>query len=536
MNVITQDRRIWARHLQFFDAFIPFYPHSQFASSLKHSSAAQLLKRDTTSVPSLHEMPWSTLSEDVWNLIFVHVPLTHRLGSCSRVNWTLYRAAAATQQITLYKGKAGVQRLPGLDHWMQQHGRHLTRLQLDALDGALTELPCPNLQELYLGDMRVQLSGSSTQPGLLHSCTRLTKLYLVACKFANGHSSLATLSSLVRLQRLTIMAVVSESTDDGGMPSTVLQHLTQLTHLYLDNADQLLNADSLQHVSCLVNLQELHLAYSTVPLSPSTTPGLSRLTALRKVRLEDVNLEPSILQDCTQLQGLELDRLAIISAGGAAALHSLLGRLQQLQSLQLVELEYDWPVAAAAYTSLTASSHLQRLKLDIDNLPSGIWPHVFPPDRQLPALQELNLGSYGEDEDEDDEDEPGPPAAAAATPGTDDLGCIISCCPGLHTISIDVQPDTNLAELAKASGLTRLSVEGLHAEGFASLRALSGLVSLQHLSVAPGAPITPQDLLRLTALTGLISLRVDPGIAPQFQQDAGHVGVLYFQVGTMLSG
>jgi len=271
---------------------------------------------------------------------------------------------------------------------------------------------------------------------------------------------------------------------------------------------RLLNDDSLQHTSCLVNLQELHIYYSTVPLSPSTAPGLSGLTALRKVRLLSANLDPSVLQDCTQLQGLELHRLAIISAGGAAALHSLLGRLQQLQNLQLMNLEYEWPVTAAAYSSLTASSHLQRLELDIETLPAGIWPHVFSPDRQLPALHDVVMYWPGWDE-------PNPPPVAA--PGTADISCLASCCPGLCSISIPLQPDTQLAALAKGSALTSLSVSGLHAEAFESLGALSGFVNLQELSVDLGGPISPQDLLRLTTLTGLKRLYINPFMVPDFE-------------------
>jgi len=457
-------------------------------------------------------MSWSTLSEDVWKHILVHIPLEHRLKSCSRVNRTLYRAAAAaTQHITLYHGEPVVQGLPGLCHWMVQHGQHVTSLQLSAFgaqcERTLEQLPCPHLRELGLGNMQVQLSASSTQPGVLHSCTRLTKLLLHFCQFTDGHTSLAALSSLVRLQHFA-MAAVSGSSDDGGMPSTVLQHLTQLTYMCLDSVSELLNADSLQHTSCLVNLQELHIYHSSIPLSHNTTPGWSRLTALRKILLVSANLDPSILQDCTQLQDLELNHLAIMSAGGGAALHSLLGRLQQLHSLQLTELEYEWPVAAAAYSSLTASSALQQLYLAVDNMPAGVWPHVFPPDRQLPALQELSFEWSGSDE-------PDPPPAAA--PGTADIDCLASCCPGLRSISISLQPGTQLSALAKASGLTRLWVSGLLEQGFESLRALSRLVSLQRLSVYLGGPITPQDLLRLTALTGLTQLSIEPNTAPEFE-------------------
>jgi len=128
-------------------------------------------------------MSWSTLSEVFWKHILVHIPLSHRLGSCSKVNKTLYRAAAAaTQHIELYHGEAVVQRLPGLCQWMLHHGQHLTSLRLSAFGAqsgrTLKQLPCPHLRELGLGSMQVQLCGSSTQPGVLHSCTRLTKLLL----------------------------------------------------------------------------------------------------------------------------------------------------------------------------------------------------------------------------------------------------------------------------------------------------------------------------------------------------------------------
>jgi len=375
----------------------------------------------------------------------------------------------------------------------------------------LIQLPCPNLRELNLSYIKLQLSGSSTQPRVLHSCTRLNKLLLQYCQFVDGHSSLSALSSLVPLQHLELImgAVVSRPTNDACLPSTLLQHLTELTHLCLQHADQLLNADSLQHASCLVNLQELHITGSSFPLSHSTTPGWSRLTALRKVSIQRASLDPSILQDCTQLHGLALHWVNIVGAGGAAALLSLLGRLQQLKSLKFFQPEYDWP--AAAYTSLTASSHLHELAVYIDSLPPGVWQCVFPSDRQLPALRDLTLSAY-----EWDESHPLPASAS----GTDDISRLASCCPGLHKITIDVQPGAQLSPLAKVSGLTSLSVSGLHEEGFESLRALSELVSLQELSVEPGRPITPQDLLRLTALTGLTRLCIDPHTAPEFEGEA----------------
>jgi len=495
-----------------------------FASAWTHAKT----KTDVDH-PKLKAMSWSTLSEDLWKRIMEYVPLTDRLSSCSQVSRTLCRAAAAA---TCAVESFDVHSLHALCQWITLHGQHLTSLQLSAVDENLTQLPCPNLLELDLAFIDVQLGGSSTQPGVLHSCTRLTMLRLDRCYFTSTDeyytNSLAALSALVELQHLGLMD--DRDGDGNWMPSAVLQQLPHLTYLHIrDQGNYLLVTGSLQHLSCLTNLQELHIAsfgvlHPRISLSPSATPGLSRLTALKKVDLQGVSLDPTILQDCTQLQSLGLMWVAIISAGGAAALHTLLGRLLQLQSLRLLKLEYDWPAAAAAYTSLTASSHLQRLHLTVDNMPPGVWRYVFPPDRQLPELHELDMRWSG-----GLVDVPVPPPAA--TPGTDDVGFITTCCPGLCKL---VQPDTQLADLTKVSGLTSLSVSGLHGAGFVSLAALSGLISLRQLYVHLGGPITPGDLLCLTALTSLTRLSVDLVMVPEFE-GAVDVTLYLAQVRTCLN-
>jgi len=456
-------------------------------------------------------MSWSSLSEDVWSRTLHFLPYSERLGSCSRVSWTLYRAAAAATQEVRLSG-CSAQRSMGLQEWMLHHGHHITSVDLSAGSETLTQLPCPNLRHLKLTFMTMQLGASSTQPGVLHSCMGLTKLHLIACVHA-GQNGLAPLSALVSLQHLELH-ISNNNRARGQMPSTVLQHLQGLTYLALrDHTAPLLTTRSLEHISCLVNLQELHID-SKVLLSPSTTPGISRLTALTALSMERGQLDPVCLQDCTQLQELVLTAVTITSAAGAdgaaqqAALHNLVGRLQQLQSLRLCELQYDWHVAAAAYSSLTTSSKLQRLFLTVGDLPPGIWRHVFPPDRQLPALQEfvVRFNSWIATE---------PPPPAALT--TDDISCLVSCCPGLRNVDIDVQPGSQLAVFAQAAGLTSLSLVFLHAEDFDSLRALSGLIGLQGLYVGLAGPITPCDLLRLTALTGLTALSIDTGTAPEFE-------------------
>jgi len=388
------------------------------------------------------------------------------------------------------------QRIMGLHQWLLHHGQHITSVQLGVGDATLTRMPCSNLRNLELVYMTVQLGASSTHPGVLHSCRWLTRLKL-NCVQTDGQNGLAALSVLVSLQHLELHI---SSQHSGQLSSTVFQHLQQLTYLALrDYMGPLLNTRSLEHISCLVNLQGL-LIDSKVLLSPSTIPGISRLTALTTLSLEDVQLDLVCLQDCTQLQELVLTAVTIISAdgaAGAAALHTLVGRLGQLQSLQLCDLQYDWHIATAAYSSLTASSKLQKLILIVADLPPGVWRHVFPPDRQLPALQgfALHCTSWITEES--------PPPAAL---GTDDISCLISCCPGLRDVDIHMQPGSQLAEFAKAAGLTSLSASPVHAEDFESLRSLSGLVGLQGLSVGLVGPITPCDLLCLTALTGLTAL------------------------------
>jgi len=318
------------------------------------------------------------------------------------------------------------------------------------------------------------------------------------CPLKGVKNSSAALSTLVGLQHLELRPWDARMVNSADQPpSKVFQQLQHLTYLYLCSEGQQLTTDFLKHASCLVNLQTLHIADSTVPLSPSTAPDTSRLTALREATFECASLDPCLLQHCTQLQRLDMWKVAIISADGASALPllDLISGMQQLRELRLENLEYEWPDDTAAYSGLTASSNLQKLSLHITTFPPGIWQHVFTPASRLPALQEMMLCRADR----------GPPPPAAL--GADDISRLISCCPGLRAITIDVQPDATLTHLAHASGLTNLSVLFLSAEDF---EALSGLVALQELSVGLARPIAPCKLMCLTALTALTELSIEP--------------------------
>lgn len=484
-------------------------------------------------------MSWSSLSEDLWRQIQQFVPLKDRLSSCSRVSRTLHRAAAAaTQQVNLSVPFSGIAH-PSLFQWMQHHGQHLAsfgfcgKTRQESPIWAL--LTCPNLLELHLCRIAVQLGVSGQQPGVVHSCTQLTTLQLHDCSLLGSTLQIiGALSALPGLQHLELLGTVPE--DEGvfeqGHPSTVLQHLQCLTHLQI-SCQRWLQEESLQHISCLTNLQELHITSPSARLCPSTTPGLSSLTALRKFSFHAGKLDPEILQDCTQLQELELIWVFPISAGDAAGLQllGLVGRLQQLRCLRLKQLD-NWPLAAAAAVAacvnLTASSKLEELDLDIDDLPPSIWQHIFPPDRQLTALQKLSVSCS------DFWDPLEPPAAAAL--GTAAITLLANCCPKLRELYLNRQPGAQVTALTQLSALTKLGVVVpelvVVADTLEPFVALSGLSSLEHLWIKLAPRITPVDLLHLTALTALTALETPPAWASALSDD---VSLEFFQVCTRVT-
>jgi len=427
-------------------------------------------------------MSWATLSVDIWTKILQFLP-PDCLGPCSTVSKTLqHAAAAATTEVFFQQGSA--HRLAGLLHWILRYGRHLTSLDLRLPAGTF---PC------------------SVQPGVnkiacvLDSCTQLRKLTLFLQSVGSFAGVWAALSTLAELQQLDLAVGGAQQQPDHRMPSTVLQHLQPLTQLQLcDTTGCLFDTHSLQHISCLTNLQSLRIAHHEgVALCSSSTPGINRLTALQGIYLHSVSLDPAILQDCRQLQSLALIRVSIINDDDAACLLSLAGRLPQLLQVEFTELEYHWPIAAAAYTSLTASSKLERLAIDIEGLPPGVWQFLFPAGGQWPALQCLTSA----------ESEPALPPPAAAL-GTDDLSRLVGCCPGLQHVAISLQPGAQLAPLAQLSALTCLIAVNADAGAFESFGALTGLLTLRALLVNTPEVLVPQSLLRFTAMTGLTALRI----------------------------
>jgi hypothetical protein len=314
------------------------------------------------------------------------VPIEDRITSCSAVSRALEQAAAAaTQQAQLTHERHGewdhfTERIVVFFQWTSHHGQYLTSLRLSDIrlhrktrpdTAQVLQLPCPNLLELELALVAVQLGPTSTHPGVLHTCTQLTKLRLRACPITDWPTGLAALSAAPQLQDLQLAdiqppagaaAAVLDS-DQYSLFSSVLQDLQGLKSLQLtDQQCWYLSADTLQHLSSLTNLQESRVTSDDVEFSSSTTPGISALTALTRIDLHEMSLDLAVLQHTTQLQHLSLSDVFIHNTDDPddpTALLTYIGRLQQLQELWLYTFEYEWPAASAAYANLTASSNLR---------------------------------------------------------------------------------------------------------------------------------------------------------------------------------
>ena len=259
-------------------------------------------------------MMWSGLPEELWKLILVHVPLPERLGTCSRVSQKLCRAAAAATEQLEVQLQRSAQRSQGVVQWLHHNGQHVTSIQLRNFNASLTELPCLQLRKLAVDGGSVQLGPSSSHPGVLHSCSGLTKLRLWGCIVVDGCRSLAALSAVPALQHLHLCVTAATAFKHRlELPGSILQVLTQLTLLELEEIVGV-TADTLQHISALQQLQVLSLTppssvprrQSSVPLSPSSTPGLTQLTGLHTLKVSRVSLDPAVLQQHTQLRHLEL--------------------------------------------------------------------------------------------------------------------------------------------------------------------------------------------------------------------------------------
>ena len=331
------------------------------------------------------------------------------LFSAARAHSRLHEAAvAALSSIAMVIFSP--QQLDSVLLYLGKHCRQIDSIDLDAKgDGVfvLHQLPADlQLSTLQLEDFHLQLQPCGGFQGVLGAAVEiaaLTQLRLGNCSLLDGEEELAAaLAQLpAGLQHLSIDGLWIDDDHPASFPSAVLTPLHMLTHLELaDVRPTCSDPDGhfLQPLQAMTRL--VHLRLSTDPpahtFPASVVSGSLSLTFLT---LSSCEIEPEILAGKTSLRHVSLSSCSVL--GGAPGVRQLLAHLQELQELtqlfmasRFQEIHEDIP-PATAFSALTASSKLQHLDLNGCTLPSGVWQHIFPANRQLPHLTSLDINGVG---------------------------------------------------------------------------------------------------------------------------------------------
>jgi hypothetical protein len=181
---------------------------------------------------------------------------------------------------------------------------------------------------------------------------------------------------------------------------------------------------------------------------------------------------------------------------GWAKLLQLLARLPALQLMRLADLEAEWPQQLSAFSSLTASSNLQKLEVYGCDIPEAAWQYAFPAGRKLPNLHTFDTrNATGR----------GAVFCSAAIAG------LAACCPALRALTVAADEYARLTPLASLTALSSLMLCPISPTEVFYLPRLTQLKELYvYIAVSPDtsqeAAFGLPDLVCLTALTGLKEL------------------------------
>jgi hypothetical protein len=450
-----------------------------------------------------------------------HVPLKDRLTCCCLVSRRLHTAAVAAADALYLNWTSGTERMQWridtVGQWFSLYGQHLTSLVVDSPVGRwplLQQLPCQKLLELQLSYCSVQLGAADGQKGVIHGCTKLTRLVL-CCNIIDAPvgTVVDSLSSLVHVQHLCVHGRVPGDGGGldswggyliGGLSDVTLPRLKHLTYLRVHglNDQNLLQLQHLTSLSALV--MNHHPPFAAV--GPSSVPGLVFPASL-KTLISWSSMEAGILSVLpTGMQELRLEVGVDGPADGPGSLLSCMPRLQHLTWLLLqAGNSLAWPPPGPAYSAITASSNLVTLELYDCNCPDGAWSYVFPAAHKLPHLTCLKLLIV--EDDDHPVDMPSPASCAV------DVSSLVSCCPSLREIwGLSLQHGLHVSVLHQLTSLQRLDAYFDHAESSTveeSLKALSAVTQAWLLSVTVDIEDLPKSaLLPLTKLTNLGLLKL----------------------------
>jgi hypothetical protein len=427
-------------------------------------------------------------------------------------------------------------------HYLSQHGQHVNNF---TLSGDISENAFPTgyvfsmipaklqqLSSLQLSNVDVQLKPKHGMLGIA-GLTALKRLCLNSCHLYHDEELTAMLYQLsATLEHLSIECVYTgydswqadeyhpkRRSSNTGYEVCIntdafqnMQHLTYLSLCWvgLQSTDSQGSAlqppnprgNALQSLHTLTSLVDLRLDHTDADdnIFPKIISGNHKLTRLEVSPCFGGRLQPAVLAGKTQLQHLKVEGEI---AGGSAGMTVLLCHLQHLQQLTYLNLHRSLGVhiseqgapepAAAAYAAITASSRLQHLDISQAILPTGVWQHVLPTDRQLPHLRELHILQVAHSQSLN--------SSAAAPEGSR----LVKCCPGLQFLDMRWLwcSAELLAPLTGLTGLNSLRLTGVGSSGI-GIEAVCQLTGLRKLEM----PLDPSasDKLQLLQLTHLVQL------------------------------
>lgn len=168
---------------------------------------------------------WSLLPPTALICILSHVPQWHRLGKCATVCQAWSEAAtAATTNIFLEELQDPSSKPESEDEfndlgtflsWLQDHGRHVTSLEIFDSPCNIQSLPCPNLRDLLLQGTWVD-EPLTVEPDMLLDLSGMTALTSFGAQFVMfqgtdvepyAYQVFEVLASLPNLQELSLRGI-----------------------------------------------------------------------------------------------------------------------------------------------------------------------------------------------------------------------------------------------------------------------------------------------------------------------------------------
>lgn len=389
-------------------------------------------------------------------------------------------------------------------HMIRQHAIRSSYTALQELSSVVQR--CSNLVTLHLLQQPLQLESEDAQSSAISfpCISNLQKLQELVLFWPHG--ALPPVPPT-----LTHLALVCSQESVYGPKPPVLPRLPPLQNLRFLKLElrQMADAD----LASMTQVQSLHL--SRYAINPAT---LASMTQLQELVLYTCFNPPAVMAR-TEMRMHAAAQSGTAAAAAPCAILLAIGQLRKLQVLEIVELsdsEQGQP-ALTAFSALTASSQLQRLRMDSYNgstmaVPRGAFKYMFPRGWQLNQLVFLDLADSNCDF---------LPSSWRLT--GKDLHRIAASCPGLQSLSIQglLKPGADTSPLLLLTECRSLSVGGRAFDNYAA-GVVAQMAQLTSLSWWCAQGLDSLGVQKLTALKNLRELKLVP-IMKKYSEDVLHV-------------